>query len=318
MPKTDLTFFRKLAALGIITLFFFSLTPYIPLSVAVTDLPSHFVLQYAIGAVIGGLIVPALKMPRRYLLLLALVFALNMATLAPYLGAISAPQTAGQKTFKILQVNTLYLNRHTAALEDIIRRENPDIITAVETNDAFAAMFKTLADLYPHQDIHPRRDARGLAVLSRFPLKDVSVTVFAEPATPAHIFTATIHGQDIRFVSMHPYTPTGHLQKRDIHMHAVAAAFAAPQDVPLVIAGDFNATPWSPAMKAFRRQTGLRHARHRRGILPTWPAFLPSAFLRIPIDHVLVDPRIGVLDYRTGPAVGSDHLPTLGVFSVSK
>jgi endonuclease/exonuclease/phosphatase (EEP) superfamily protein YafD len=317
MQETDFKFFRRLTALGVVTLLAFSLAPYIPLSVSLTDLPSHFVLQYAICAVIGSFIVLLLKMPRIYLVLLGLAFALNMATLAPYLGTTPPPAATGLKTFKVLQVNTLYLNRHTEKLEALIRAEEPDIITAVETNDTFAAMFKTLADIYPHQDIHPRSDARGLAVLSKFPLQDVAVTVFAEPATPAQTFGVTIHGQTIRFVSMHPYTPTRNLQKRDAHLFAIAKAYAAPHDTPLVITGDFNATPWSPAMKKFMHQTGLKNARRNQAILPSWPRWLPASFLRIPIDHILVSDHLRVISYTLGDSTGSDHLPTIAVIGVN-
>jgi len=317
MRQTDFKFFRKLTAIGVVTLPAFSLTPYIPLSARITDLPSHFVLQYAIGAILGSFIVLLLKMPRVYLVLPGIAFALNVATLAPYLDRAPPQTIAESKTFKVLQVNTLYLNRDTERLEALIRRENPDIITAVETNDAFAAMFKSLADLYPHQDIHPRGDARGLAVLSKFPLRDVAVSIFDEPVTPAHSFTVSAHGQNIRFVSLHPYTPLRTLARRDAHMRAVAKAYAAPQNTPLVVAGDFNATPWSPVMKTFMRQTGLKSARAGHGILPTWPTFLPASFLRIPIDHILVSDHLHILRYTLGDNTGADHLPTIAVIGIN-
>lgn len=313
--KASFAFFRHLTALGIITLLAFSITPYIPLSVRLTDLPSHFVLQYAMAAVIGAVIVLLLKMPRVYLGMLGAAFALNMVTLVPYLPRGQTVITADLATFKILQVNTLFLNRNTKPLETLIRAESPDIITAVETNDAFAKMFKTLSDIYPYQDIYPRKDAHGLAVLSRFPLDEKAIGLYAEPATPAQSFTVTLHGQKIRFLSMHPYTPTGNLKKRDAHIFAVAEAYAAPQDTPLIITGDFNATPWSPVMKKFIGTTNLRHARRGFGLLPSWPVFLPASFLRIPIDHIFVDKRLMVLDYRLGGPIGSDHLPTIGTFS---
>ncbi|HEX2753383.1 MAG TPA: endonuclease/exonuclease/phosphatase family protein [Alphaproteobacteria bacterium] len=316
MQQTDFKFFRRLTTLGVVTLLAFSLTPYIPFSVSITDLPSHFVLQYAIGAVIGSFVVLLLKMPRLYLVLLGIAFALNMATLAPYLGKTPSPAAADMKTFKVLQVNTLYLNRNTERLEALIRAEEPDIITAVETNDAFAAMFKTLADIYPHQDIHPRSDARGLAVLSKFALQDIAVRIFDEPVTPAHTFTVSVEGQSIRFVSMHPFTPTRNLKRRDAHMFAIAKTYAAPQATPLVITGDFNATPWSPAMKTFMQQTGLKTARQGRGVLPTWPTFLPATFLRIPIDHILVSEHLRVIRHTLGGNTGSDHLPTIAVIGI--
>lgn len=71
-------------------------------------------------------------------------------------------------------------------------------------------------------------------------------------------------------------------------------------------------------MKNFMHQTGLQNARAGRGVLPTWPTFLPATFLRIPIDHILVDPRLSVLDYRLGPSIGSDHLPTIGIFGFAE
>ena len=59
------------------------------------------------------------------------------------------------------------------------------------------------------------------------------------------------------------------------------------------------------------RQTGLDNARKGFGLLPTWPAFMPWPFLRIPIDHCLVSPDIRVIRMRTGRTIGSDHLPII-------
>jgi hypothetical protein len=38
---------------------------------------------------------------------------------------------------------------------------------------------------------------------------------------------------------------------------------------------------------------------------------MPWPVLRIPIDHCLVSPDIGVLTMRTGRHIGSDHLPII-------
>lgn len=43
----------------------------------------------------------------------------------------------------------------------------------------------------------------------------------------------------------------------------------------------------------------------------TYPAWLPIEFLRIGIDHVLTGPNIFRQQCRTGPDVGSDHLPVI-------
>lgn len=314
---TPFPFLRHLAALAIVTLFVFSLTPYVPLSVRLTDLPSHFVLQYAFGTIVLGFAALWLKMKRRFLYLLGAALVLNMITLAPYIDR-STHSAVTDKSFKVLQVNTLYLNKNTTPLQDLIEKETPDIITAVEVNDAFATLFHSLKDSYPHQSVIPQnRNARGLAVLSKYPLEDNSIIMFSEAHVPAQAFSVLIDGNMVDFLSLHPFTPIHALDKRDADLLAAAKHYAPPHRNPLVVTGDFNATPWSPAMKRFTKTAGLHPARAGRGILPSWPAFLPSNILRIPIDHVFVSPEIEVLDYRLGSPVGSDHLPTLGVFRLS-
>lgn len=313
---TPSPFLRRVAALKIVTLFAFSLTPYVPLSIRVIDLPSHFVLQYAIGAVLLGFVALWLRMKHRFLYLLGAAFILNMVTLAPYIDR-NTPAATAAKSFKVLQVNTLYLNKNTKPLQALIEKEAPDIITAVEVNDTFADMLKTLAGVYPYQSTLPQnRNARGLAVLSKIPLEDKSIILFSETHVPAQAFSVLIDGRMVDFLSLHPFTPIRTLDKRDADLRAAAKNYAAPHRNPLVITGDFNATPWSPIMKQFTATTGLRHARENHGLLPSWPVWLPFSFLRIPIDHIFVSPEIKVLDYRLGDDIGSDHLPTIGVFKL--
>ena len=82
----------------------------------------------------------------------------------------------------------------------------------------------------------------------------------------------------------------------------------------LIVAGDFNASPFSPWMRRFMArmrtervrtdETRLRYA--GRGYT-TWPASRPV--MRIPLDHILVTDNLVVTDFRVGPSIGSDHLP---------
>lgn len=310
---TPRSFLQRLTILAIIVLFLFSIAPYVPLSIRLTDLPSHFVLQYAIGTVVLGVLALLLKIKRRYLCLIGFAFILNFASLAPYIDRTAA--TTATDSFTVLQVNTLYLNKNTKPLQDLIETEKPDIITAVEVNDAFAAMFQSLADAYPHQFVVPQNNnARGLAVLSKFPLKNKSVLFFSEARVPAQAVSLSLRGRTVDVLSLHPFTPINGLAQRDADLRAAGAAVAPPRKNPLIVTGDFNATPWSPIMRQFMATARLRAARRGHGILPSWPVFLPANILRIPIDHVFVSEGIEVLDYRLGRPIGSDHLPTLGVF----
>jgi endonuclease/exonuclease/phosphatase (EEP) superfamily protein YafD len=69
--------------------------------------------------------------------------------------------------------------------------------------------------------------------------------------------------------------------------------------------GDFNSTPWSTLQQAFRAATGLDN----RGRLAfTWPSWAPAVF-RLPIDQIFVRGGVVARNTRSGPPVGSDHLP---------
>jgi endonuclease/exonuclease/phosphatase (EEP) superfamily protein YafD len=80
-------------------------------------------------------------------------------------------------------------------------------------------------------------------------------------------------------------------------------------DSPKAILGDLNTSPWSPFFLALLEQSSLNNARDGFGILPTWPTFFVPAM--IPLDHCLVSPGTRVRHIRTGPDIGSDHLPLI-------
>ena len=75
---------------------------------------------------------------------------------------------------------------------------------------------------------------------------------------------------------------------------------------PLLIAGDFNLTPFSWKLSKFSWQTGLkRYSTYTR----SWPGHrYAPAFL---IDHMFSDDTFRPLDVRVGPPLGSDHLPII-------
>ncbi|NVB79509.1 MAG: EEP domain-containing protein [Kofleriaceae bacterium] len=84
----------------------------------------------------------------------------------------------------------------------------------------------------------------------------------------------------------------------------VAAIAAEMVGEALVIAGDFNMTPWSSAYRALAR--GLKSATR---FARTWPAPAPV----VPIDHILYRGRLELLQGGAwtdgGARSASDHLP---------
>ena len=88
------------------------------------------------------------------------------------------------------------------------------------------------------------------------------------------------------------------------------ARFARRTCHPLIVAGDFNATPWNRSMRRLVRESPLRHA---PGFWrPTWSNHVPL-WMGIPIDHVLAATDCRVVDRRVGPDIGSDHRPVVAI-----
>ncbi|MCC7038366.1 MAG: endonuclease/exonuclease/phosphatase family protein [Alphaproteobacteria bacterium] len=286
-----------------------------PAHFQMADLASHFMAQYAVGAVVLFAMGILFRSSRYVLALLALLFCVSASYLLPYL-PVTKPAPEGE-TMKIMQVNVLFINKNPALLKSLIEKEQPDIVVSSETPPVFADMFETLKNDYPWQDLHPQKgNPRGLGVISKRKLVHPERIHFDHKGVPSQVFTVDLGGQDVTFVSIHPFTPTENIERRDNEFRLIAARYKKEPVKNLVILGDFNATPYCAAYKQLVNALGLANARDGFGVYPSWPTFLPTPFLRIPIDHVLVSSTIAVHNFGTATQIGSDHLPTVTEISI--
>ena len=119
-----------------------------------------------------------------------------------------------------------------------------------------------------------------------------------------------VDGRPIRLLATHPLPPLNGryaFYRRD-QLRAVAQYCAASTE-PVLLLGDLNASPWSADFRLLLREGGLRNGAQGQGFLMTWPAPLP--LLAIQIDHCLHSADLHVRGVRSGPRIGSDHLPLL-------
>ena len=86
----------------------------------------------------------------------------------------------------------------------------------------------------------------------------------------------------------------------------------------LILAGDFNSTPWSFSR---RREDAMFGLERRTKALFSWPAGevsrhrikVPFPFLAI--DHVYAGKAWRTVSVRRGPRLGSDHYPVVVVLA---
>jgi endonuclease/exonuclease/phosphatase (EEP) superfamily protein YafD len=79
--------------------------------------------------------------------------------------------------------------------------------------------------------------------------------------------------------------------------------------LPVILAGDFNATPSSWRMVRLR-ELGLRSAIELAGSGrgATWPAWAPG-WAGVAIDHIMIGPELACRSVQIGEPMGSDHRP---------
>jgi endonuclease/exonuclease/phosphatase (EEP) superfamily protein YafD len=92
------------------------------------------------------------------------------------------------------------------------------------------------------------------------------------------------------------------LPTRDLILEKLGEVIAGP-DGPVIVVGDFNASPYTPVYRGFTEVAGLATFRH-------FPASYPARLggFGVPIDHVLARGS-RVAELHALPPIGSDHRP---------
>ncbi|MDH3429565.1 MAG: endonuclease/exonuclease/phosphatase family protein [Gammaproteobacteria bacterium] len=273
------------------------------------ELFSHFRLQYLLASSILALFLFALR-SRAWASVMLILTAINTLPVAMwYLADTDQPDSNGIQ-LRLLHANVYSGNSNRQALHALIAAEQPDVIVLQEITDAWTTTIEMLRENYPYQYAIPRHDNFGIAVLAKTPFQSVDVIDSPPYGFPSLVVRQSVSGRIVTYVSTHPIPPLGtegfHARNEQL---ASIAELMIPIAGPKLLIGDLNITMWAEHYRQLVESTGLTNTRDGFGIIPTWPIQLP--FARIPIDHCLVSDDVAVLDMRSGPDIGSDHLPLL-------
>lgn len=285
-----------------------SLLAFVPADHFAVQLFTHFRLQYLAAALLLVLLFAALR-DRNYALVALAALLANAGVVAPWYDG-GARAAVGDTRVKVLLANVLSSNAGHDRLFELVAAERPDVLLLLEVSPRWEAALASLESGYPHRVVEAREGNFGIALLSRLPLTS-SAVVGTEPlGLPTIVATLAASGKRLAVVATHPMIPLGaaNYEARNLQL-GILADLLGNMNGPRLLAGDLNASLWDRHYRLLEKRTMLRNVREGKGILPTWPTFLPVAM--IPIDHVLVSREVGVEDVRTGPRIGSDHLPLL-------
>lgn len=238
--------------------------------------------------------------------------AIHLLWFLPALNALDEPPLRAER-LTITLANVLTQNRqHEKVIRDLLAHE-PDVIIILELGAALTAKLNrcTQAD-YPHRILRPQdRGNFGIGLYSRHPIETSEVFTLN---TSVESIAATICAPDGRYqiVATHPVPPIGDTgyRLRNEHLRQLATmlheeAVHAP-DLPRVLAGDLNLTPWSPHFAGFERLSGLQRAGKGLDFTPTWYRY-PLFPFGLVLDHMLISPNLACVSHTIGPDIGSDH-----------
>jgi endonuclease/exonuclease/phosphatase (EEP) superfamily protein YafD len=274
------------------------------------ELTTHFRIQYL--AVTAALLVLAL-MRRRWgwCAVLAAAGAVSAAPVLPYLPlapVAPAAVAAGAAPIKVLTVNVSFRPFSPRRFLEIVREAQPDVVVLQELTPHAENVLAELDKAFPHYRKFPADGAYGIGVWSRHELE--SGETFALGRLPA--IQARVRGPSGAFtvIGVHLSAPTSprRAAARTQELIELATRSANIED-PLVVAGDFNVTPYSPYFVQWLEQGALTDSRRGRTLSVSWPTTLPWA--GIPIDHVAVNKGFTILSHRRLPNFESDHYAVL-------
>jgi endonuclease/exonuclease/phosphatase (EEP) superfamily protein YafD len=278
------------------------------------DSLSHFRLHLAAALLAAGvLLLPFRGWRLNGAIAIALAIAAAAATLLPAWHAAPANAASDGPTFRLLQMNLRFDNPRPDEVIALLRRERPDVATLEEVSPMWVELLAATEDEFPYRMVCPPHSYIGsVAILSRHPFTGEA------PACSRYgsLVTATIDfdGRAVEIAALHLGWPWPFGQDRQVPRLAPALA-ALGEDA--ILAGDFNATPWSGTVHDIAAAGGLTLAPwigpsylDRR--LPSWLRPL----IGLPIDHVMEKGSVRVVSVRRLAEAGSDHLPVVVEWAV--
>lgn len=290
------------------------------------ELLSHFVLQYLLVACF--LCLAFLAIGRRAAAAAALIVLFTFAAdyqQAPHtlediasipvgLAKASVTRHPGlpSQRLSLITYNAHRSNRRPEDVAAWLATRPAEVIALEELPEGMASRLQALRHVYRHQfTVEPGArlnsevyaGLESLAILSIHPIITRAVVRPSGQGKISLLAQISVPGaEDPWIVVVHPPNPAGpaRLPARDAYLFDLAELIAELEG-PVIVAGDFNVTPYAPA---FPRFLSASRTSTSRDFPATWPSVLGP--MGIPIDHVLVrEARITGL--QALPAMGSDH-----------
>jgi len=219
---------------------------------------------------------------------------------------------AAERPLKIVSFNVWKSNQDPSATAAWILREDPDVIILADAAGKGQLVADDLHARYPYGVRCARWNCSTL-LLSKQPSVRAGGLAHGDPENRQGLSAAwaTFVDSEGEFTVIAVHMPRPWPYGTQATQQRLLIDDVAQMDRRrMIVAGDFNATPWSFALQRMDRGLGL--PRRTRAVF-TWPARLPHGMQAIspilPIDQVYASDAWSTVSVARGPMLGSDHYP---------
>lgn len=224
---------------------------------------------------------------------------------------LQAAPPMGHRTVHVsmIEYNMLKTNPQSRADAEWLAAQDADILVLLEASRMQKKWGAVLQAKYPVMVSCSVHYPCSTVIFSRFPLLAHDALAGDGDADNRKALSALtarldVEGAELTVFAAHldrPW-PLGEQENWIEPMRKVVAEVTGPA----IMAGDFNSSPWTHAV---RRIGASGNFRLGSGFTTSWPSDSP-ALLRLPLDQLYLRGRVEA-EVRTGPQLGSDHLPLL-------
>lgn len=218
----------------------------------------------------------------------------------------------------IMVANVLIKNRKSDKFLELVATRNPDMLLVMEVNDWWLLQLESLNENYPYVMKQPNEEAYGMALYSKFPLRDKQIKYLKHKNVPSfHTMVELPSGKNFMFHGVHPVAPMpsdkypDNVGEAEVSLLRVGE-MVSQEKLPAIVAGDFNDVSWSHTARLFGNDGNLKNVRIGRGLYNSFDA--QSKIMRWPLDHYFVTEEFALVELEKLPEFNSDHFPMYAEF----
>lgn len=295
------------------------------------DLLNHAQL-FLFGGTLLALVLVLLLLQERWKRWLAPIAAAGLlasaATFVPELVSGVAPRPplpAAERPVLTLMTHNLFgLNYEMEQVAALIEEEDPDFVVLQEYfPEQSDELHPLLSERYPYHARCRGGKRANLGFYAKLPFEEAADGGSCPDDAYGSQRTARIIGSFVLADGTPLTVMTTHLDwpvpvGRQVEQFAELREAVQAVEGPLVLAGDFNSTPWSYALRGFAERAGL--VRETRNLVTFPNRFMIRRMFEtlpfLPLDHVFSSGGVTVHEVWAGADTGSDHLPVFAQFTV--